>query len=179
MVIFIAGIHGVGKTFLCQSLAAETGLRHASASQIIREERSSQSWGTDKLVADISGNQRALAVGVQRILQSEPTLILDGHFVLKTSTGLEDVSLDTFESLGLSAIILIETDAQVVAQRLAQRDLNTSAGDLKEFMHSERMAAFKASLVLGIPFFLLHTPSSEAFADCANSIFELTNRNSQ
>ncbi|WP_426234847.1 ATP-binding protein [Pseudomonas sp. TWP3-2] len=177
MVIFIAGIHGVGKTFLCQALTAATDLRHSSASQIIREERSSQSWGTDKLVADISGNQQALAAGVKRILEDEATLILDGHFVLKTSKGLEDVSLETFESLGLSAIILIESDVQVVAQRLADRDQNHSAGNLKEFMHAERMAALKASLTIGIPFFLLNSPSTETFIDCTNSILKLTNRN--
>lgn len=179
MVVFVAGIHGVGKTFLCQALAAATGLRHASASQVIREEQSSQSWGTDKLVVDVSGNQRALATGVQRILTEESVLILDGHFVLKTDTGLEEVSLDTFEILGLSAIILIETDVQLVAQRLAHRDLNTSAGDLKEFMHFERTSALKASMSLGIPFFLLHSPSTDSFTDCVNSILKFTKGNNQ
>lgn len=176
MVIFVAGIHGVGKTYLCQALAANTGLRHASASQLIREERSSQSWGADKLVADIESNQQALTSAVERILQDEAVLVLDGHFVLKTSTGLEKVPLNVFERLELSAIVLIEADVQVVAERLAERDANTSAGDLKECLRSERRAAIHASKILGVPFFLLQNPSIESFSDCADSILELSKR---
>ena len=39
MTIFVAGIHGVGKTFLAQPAAARLGMRYATASQLIREER--------------------------------------------------------------------------------------------------------------------------------------------
>ncbi|MEL7552119.1 ATP-binding protein [Pseudomonas protegens] len=177
MVVFIAGIHGVGKTYLCQTLAAATGLRHASASQLIKEERSSQSWGADKLVADIGRNQQALAAAVERLLKDGAPLILDGHFVLKSSAGdLEDLPLETFQSLGLTAIILIETDVQLVAERLAQRDANTSAGDLQEFMRSERRAALKTSIALNVPFFLMQAPSAESFSDCIDSILKFTNR---
>ncbi|MBK5007366.1 AAA family ATPase [Pseudomonas sp. S32] len=83
MIVFVAGVHGVGKTHLCQALATKTGLRHATASQLIREATQSVSWKNDKVVTDIESNQDALIVAVDEIMQHEDVLILDGHFVLK------------------------------------------------------------------------------------------------
>lgn len=174
MVIFVAGVHGVGKTHLCQALARETGLRHASASQLIREVRQSETWRNDKIVTDIESNQDALNIAVEQIMQHEDVLLLDGHFVLKKATGiLEPVSLATFERLRLSAIILIENDPELIAERLFQRDSNNATGNLKEFINSERRAAIGAALNLGIPFFLMHGPSASAFASCVESIIGL------
>jgi adenylate kinase len=177
MVIFVAGVHGVGKTYLCQAFARTTGLRHASASQLIKEERQLESWGGDKVVTEIRGNQDALNIAVDRILQENPSLVLDGHFVLKKAGGvLEEVPPVTFERLGLSAIILVENDPQLIAERLLQRDSNNAAGDLKEFIQSERRAAINTSLSLDIPFFLMHNPSTESFSDCIESILEFSAR---
>ena len=60
MIVFVGGIHGVGKTYLGEPVAKTLGVRHATASQLIREERGLQSWGSDKRVSDINDNQRAL-----------------------------------------------------------------------------------------------------------------------
>ncbi|MBI6895237.1 AAA family ATPase [Pseudomonas putida] len=175
MVIFVAGVHGVGKTHLCQEMASVTGLRHASASQLIREERRTETWGGDKVVTEIASNQDALNVAVGRILQQDPTLVLDGHFVLKKSPGLfEEVPIETFRRLGLSAIVLIENEPQIIAERLLQRDSNGDAGDLQSFVSSERRAALNVSFKLGVPFFLMHAPSAESFVDCIKNIIELS-----
>lgn len=173
MVIFVAGVHGVGKTHLCQALASTTGLRHESASQLIREERQLATWGDDKIVTEVRGNQDALTAAVDRILQEQPILVLDGHFVLKKADGvLEEVPPVTFERLGLSAIVLVENDPQLIAERLFRRDTNNAAGDIGEFIRSERRTAISTSINLRIPFFLLHSPSAEAFADCIESILK-------
>lgn len=177
MVIFVAGVHGVGKTYLCQAFASTTGLRHASASQLIKEERQLESWGGDKVVSEILDNQDALDIAVNRILKEHPSLILDGHFVLKKVGGvLEEVPLVTFDRLTLSAIILVENDSKLIAERLLQRDSNNAAGDLEQFIQSERRAAMNTSLSLNIPFFLLHNPSTESFADCIESILKFSAR---
>ena len=44
MVIFLAGVHGVGKTFLGKPVAESLGFKHATASDLIREELGGQSW---------------------------------------------------------------------------------------------------------------------------------------
>ena len=41
-VIFVAGIHAVGKSSACKFLSSETGIPHYTASQIIREEKASK-----------------------------------------------------------------------------------------------------------------------------------------
>lgn len=175
MVVFVAGVHGVGKTHLCQALARKTGLRHASASQLIREVTQSVSWKNDKVVTDIEGNQDALIIAVDEIMQHEDVLILDGHFVLKKALGVfETLPLATFERLGLSAIILIENDVEVIAGRLLQRDSNNATGDLKDFIDLEKRTAVDLSFRLGIPFYLMHGPSCGSFSNCVESIIELS-----
>jgi len=44
MTIFVAGIHGVGKTYVAKPVAQRLGLRYATASQLIREERCRETW---------------------------------------------------------------------------------------------------------------------------------------
>jgi adenylate kinase len=57
MTIFIAGIHGVGKTYLAKQAASEMGLKYATASQLIREERGHASWDSNKRVDEVENNQ--------------------------------------------------------------------------------------------------------------------------
>lgn len=58
-VIFVCGVHGVGKTTFCQRLAKTLNIPHFSASALIREKASyavSEKSG-DKQVKDIDANQ--------------------------------------------------------------------------------------------------------------------------
>jgi len=175
MVIFVAGVHGVGKTHLCQALARKSGLRHASASQLIREVKRSETWKTDKIVTDIEGNQDALTIAVDQIIQKEESLLLDGHFVLKKAFGvLEAIPPSTFERLGLSAIVLIENEPALIAERIYQRDSSTPTDNMEAFIKFERNIALNISLKLEIPFFLMHGPSVDSFASCIESILELS-----
>lgn len=45
MNIFVAGVHGVGKTFLASQLPKALGLMQTSASKLIKEERALPDWG--------------------------------------------------------------------------------------------------------------------------------------
>ena len=64
-VIFLAGVHGVGKGFLGTPVANSIGIVHLTASQLIREEKGQATWGIDKKTSDLDDNQLALirAVG--------------------------------------------------------------------------------------------------------------------
>jgi len=53
-VIFVAGIHAVGKSSACKLLSSETGTPHYTASQIIREEKASAISEDSKLVTDVT-----------------------------------------------------------------------------------------------------------------------------
>lgn len=172
MNIFIAGIHGVGKTFLASRLPASYGLTHTSASKLIREEKMLPNWGNDKLVADIDSNQIALAKAVQRHNDSGTKLLLDGHFVLLDVGGnFTCIEMEVFRSLHLDAVILIEEMPSTVAERIRQRDERVTDPEfLVDFMTAERTHAQSVCNEIGIPLDILMSPSPEVFAQTISAL---------
>jgi adenylate kinase len=163
--VFVAGIHGVGKTHVAGRLPLSRGLLHTSASKLIREERALPEWSADKRVADVDENQVALASAVARYNDKGVRLLLDGHFIL-----LDDKSqfivlpVSVFRSLNLSSVVLIEAPAQVVAERLKARDgLDRELHWLNEFMHKEHEVAAAACQELGLPLYIITSPNDAEF----------------
>lgn len=54
--IFLAGVHGVGKSTIAISIAKTLGFGHFGASQLIREEREKISWTSDKKTSNLYSN---------------------------------------------------------------------------------------------------------------------------
>jgi adenylate kinase len=161
MNIFIAGIHGVGKTYLASRLPVGSGLLHTSASKLIKEELALPDWSLDKRVSDVDKNQVALAKAVARHNANGTALLLDGHFVLLNAAG-EFVPLGTevFKTLNLSAVLLIEADPKVVEIRVQNRDnLRRDSGWLAMFMCKERTQAEAVCRELTVPLRILVSPS--------------------
>lgn len=171
MTIFIAGVHGVGKSYLCQKYAVEYGVVHESASELIRKERALADWTNDKKVASIDDNQIALKSAVMRINEVENTLLLDGHFVLINSQS-DFVALESnvFDGLGLTGVILIEAETNLIASRLAARDSEKSAVNLIKFIRMERDTARAVCTSLSVPLIILHEPSFKEFSDAVRNL---------
>lgn len=165
MNIFVAGIHGVGKTYLAAQLPDRIGLMHTSASKLIREELTMPSWGTDKRVSDIDANQIALAAAVKRYNDAGTRLLLDGHFVLLNTQGeFSCLGTEVFRSLNLCGVVLIEADPYTVGARVRERDgQELSVEQMQEFIVTERMQAQLVCEELGIPLRILDAPSLDAF----------------
>jgi adenylate kinase len=165
MIAFIAGVHGVGKTYLSAKIAKELGVKHATASQLIREERNEQSWSIDKRVSKIDSNQLALVSAVRRIQESRQSLLLDGHFVLREEKAKHTAIPEAvFRKLNINAIILIEADENIILERLVHRGDNTwDAEEIKAFMEKEEMHARHVVANLGIPLRILKSPSQIEF----------------
>jgi adenylate kinase len=142
MTVFVAGIHGVGKSFFCQQYASVFSVMHESASGLISKERAQAGWSADKKVSHIDDNQIALRAAVQRIIKAGQTLLLDGHFVLINGKS-EFIELESsvFRDIGITGVVLLEADADVVASRLASRDSSRSAVDIGLFLDRERAQA--------------------------------------
>ena len=60
-VIFLSGVHGVGKGFLGAPAARALGMDHLTASQLIREEKGRVTWETDKRVSEVDDNRDLLS----------------------------------------------------------------------------------------------------------------------
>lgn len=122
-VIFVAGIHAVGKSTVCEVVAGEFGIPHFTASQIIRDEKSSAISMSSKLVADVVDNQRLLIQGVSRLLQ-DGHLLLDGHFTVrcKLDECIEPVDIDVFRELRVGGIVLFTDNPEEISKRMYNRD---------------------------------------------------------
>lgn len=160
-VIFLAGVHGVGKGYLGAPVATTLGIVHCTASQLIRDEKGRATWSADKLVADVDGNQLALINAVNRRRKSTHTMLLDGHFVLRSGVGgLIRLDTDVFSSLRLAGVILLCDDAKVIAARLVCRDgVSTSSESVGELAAEEAAHARAVCCSLDIPLTVINSPT--------------------
>jgi adenylate kinase len=167
MNIFVAGVHGVGKTYLASQLPTSFGLTHASASKLIREERSLPDWNFDKRVIDIDENQIALASAVMRYNRRGIRLLLDGHFVLLDANGSPSkLGVDVFKALSLSLVLLLESSAALISSRIFARDGRSIAQEeILKLICLERDQAKLVCQELNIPLLVLENPTSESFAN--------------
>lgn len=163
MTIFIAGIHGVGKTYLAKPAAERLSLVYATASQLIREERGSITWDKNKQVDEVAENQAALIRAINRIKDNGNTLMLDGHLVLRKSVNKHERLPETvFRDLVCRAIILLTCPTQVVKERLTERgDTSWNAQELEDFAKAESEHAKAVAGALQIPLICLSEPSSD------------------
>ncbi len=84
--IFISGVHGVGKSYFCDMVKTETGIESYSASTLITQKEHS-GFSKDKLIPDIDDNQQYLLQAVSELRDSGENFILDGHFCLLNASG--------------------------------------------------------------------------------------------
>ena len=166
-VIFLAGVHGVGKGHLGIPVAKTLGISHLAASQLIREEKGRATWGTDKKVADLDDNQFALIRAVAQKRITDGDILLDGHFVLRNSEGiLVPLEQSVFTDLKLSGVILLTEDANIIAGRLALRDgATTNLNEISKLADAESAHAHAVCQALGLPLLVLHAPTESAVLD--------------
>jgi len=132
--IFVGGIHGVGKTTLSRRVAAILGAEHVTAGDLIRAAATAPNAAptgiSGKSVADVDANQERLLRGLQSYRaerqQSDTQsygLLLDGHFCLLDSTEqVAEIPIGVFDALQPAAVLLVEAVPEVVARRLLDRD---------------------------------------------------------
>lgn len=161
MTIFVAGVHGVGKTFATKPACQKLGLVHATASQLIKEERGQATWDAAKVVSDVDQNQAALISAARRIRESGATLVVDGHFVLRLAPGSHKrLPVQVFRALDCSSVLLIRSPVPVLLERLqARQDMSWSEVELTEFSKAEDAHGAEVAMALGIPLKILDSPS--------------------
>ena len=171
-VIFLAGVHGVGKGFLGTPVANALGISHFTASQLIREEKGQATWGTDKKTSDLDDNQLALirAVGQRRL--THPHILLDGHFVLRNAQGiLTPLATSVFKELHPTGVILLTEDESIIASRLALRDKGTpDIQAISELASAELTHAQAVCTELGVSLKILNKPTEKSVGDAIKQL---------
>jgi len=150
--IFISGVHGVGKSYFCDKVKAELGIDTRSASKLIAE-RKNADFSSDKLIPDIDDNQPYLLAAVQELNTSGTQYLLDGHLCLLNANGVVTrIPPETFKALQPEAIVLLTEKPEVIAERRKQRDsIDHDVDDIRRFQDEETSYAKEIAGVLGVP----------------------------
>ena len=135
-VIFVSGIHGVGKSTLCAQVSDEIGIPFLSASTIIKEFKLG-SENIDKLNAEVMSNAKAFNSGVKKLLETHDSLIVDGHTILLDDKGeFIHIPPSIIAELPILKFITLYHDLNVVSGRLSD-DLPNGIEFLREFQDRE------------------------------------------
>ena len=119
--VFVCGIHGAGKGYLCNIVSEALAIPRYSASDLIREYNASL-VSLNKAVANVGVNQNAL-VYQYRQLPNAPLILLDGHMCLiKDGAKIERIPLEVFKLLDICAIVYVSVSIKVVVKRMKKRD---------------------------------------------------------
>ena len=153
--IFISGVHGVGKSYFCDMVKEATGIESYSASILITQKKHS-GFAKDKLIPDIDDNQQYLLQAINELKASGNNFILDGHFCLLNASGeITRISTDTFTSLKPDAIILLMEKSKVIAARRKERDgIDASVQHIEDFQQEECAYAKEVATEIGARLFV-------------------------
>lgn len=165
-VIFVAGIHAVGKSTTCKAISDEFGVPHFTASQIIRDEKSSAVSVNSKLVDDVADNQRLLIQGVSRLLECG-RFLLDGHFTIrrKSDDCIEATHLNVFRKLRIGSVILFTDHPEEISKRMHSRDGVLHPIEIFQSHQNAEVAHAKyVATKLAVPLITLHAFDTEEMA---------------
>jgi len=150
-IIFIGGVHGVGKGHICQIIKSNVNIIQLTASDILKWKDISAI--KNKLVEAINETQDLLILNLKKIAGKEKDYLLDGHYCLLNQNGEgEKIPFKTFEDLNLSKLIIVFEDAKTIKQRLEIRD--SKEYDLEQITHFQNMEvnyAYEISQKLNLP----------------------------
>ena len=150
-IAFIGGIHGVGKSIICQHICSELNLEYLSASELLKWKAINED-ATNKNVKDIPDTQDRLILGLTNTVQKGKYYLLDGHYCLLDSNNkVVNVPLETFEKINPFCLNLIIGDILEIKKRLETRDNKSYNYALLECLQNEELTYAKyLSKTLGI-----------------------------
>ena len=120
-IIFIGGIHGVGKGTICKTVAKKYELQHLTASEVLKWTEISMK--ENKKVENISSTQNRLIANLNQIVRPDESYLLDGHFTLLDSEGNpEFIPESTFEEINPISLMIVIGEPKTIQERLARRD---------------------------------------------------------
>lgn len=160
-VIFLAGIHGVGKGQFSRYLNDRFQLPVYSASTLIKDEKN-RPIDSSKIVLDPSENQDHLVSAIKKLNMNNQLMVLDGHFVLLLADSFFEVSISTFQHLPICHVILKIADVNLIHERLLRRDGKSLGVEvLVEFQRLELKRAKEVASILGVEVTIVDTEDYE------------------
>ena len=154
-ILFVGGVHGVGKTSFCKKVSEELNIDHYSASDLIKNVKNVK-FPTNKHINEIGENQDSLVVAIDNNVNRETVCLLDGHFCLLDSHGkVVKVPMSTFLSISPITIIVLYDEPSNIYERIQTRDGKENGVDgIAKFQESEIKYSKLVSETLGTPYLL-------------------------
>ncbi|NJB36895.1 ATP-binding protein [Croceivirga sp. JEA036] len=155
-IVFVGGIHAVGKGTVCKELAEKFNFEHLSASQVLKWNEISDS--KNKKVQNFTTTQDKLLTNLSKIIKPYVKYLLDGHFTLLNSNGEpEKINEATFVGIQPESIILLTCEPKIIFERLKERDESIyNLSVLKKMQLMEVEHAEYISNKLEIPLFTVN-----------------------
>jgi len=122
-IIFIGGIHGVGKGSISKKICDRLKIEHFSASEVLKWDEIN-STRSNKSVDDLNFTQDRLIKGLPHFIKDKNQIyLLDGHYCLMDSSNqISTIPLETFEKINPLALVVITDEVTAICQRLEARD---------------------------------------------------------
>lgn len=155
--IFVSGVHGVGKTYFCNLIYSQLDIPFYTASELISKGKE-EVFNKNKLIKDIGDNQHYLLDALKNLDELEKKYILDGHFCLLDRMGkVTRIPINTFRLLHLDAIILLTEAPEVIAHRRMQRDgIKINLESISTFQKEECRYAMEVAEQFSVKLFISH-----------------------
>lgn len=119
-VLFVCGIHGVGKTVFAKKMSRKLGLKYYLASELIQK-RAKYQVEKYKCAPQILDNQAFLLEALSEI--TDKNYILDGHLCLiNDQNEVERISCEIFLEMDIECIYLVVDTPRHIQQHLKNRD---------------------------------------------------------
>lgn len=150
--IFLGGVHGVGKTTVCEQVFTPAGYRCVTASSLIK------AYGVrpdqNKRVQKVADNQVAPIEQLDFEKQHHDRLLLDGHYCLNNGQNqIEPIDIEVFGKIRPDTFVLLKDCPNKIAKRLKNRDGKKWDGAfVEQFQEAEEQHAEYISYKLNIPF---------------------------
>jgi adenylate kinase len=150
---FVGGVHGVGKSTICQGICRELKLQYLSASKLIQWDELNDD-PQNKSVKDIRDTQARLISAINRYRNTNEKYLLDGHFCLfNYNFQITRVSFETFEKIAPSIILVITGNAEEIVKSQMERGGQVYGSEIiAEMQICEVDHARQVANNLGVPF---------------------------
>ncbi|MBD2298869.1 ATP-binding protein [Nostoc sp. FACHB-190] len=157
-IIFVGGVHGVGKTTFCNEILSNFNIKYFSASHLISLEKEEKDFH-NKQVGNIPGNQDILLTAIDKYLRNDDWYLLDGHFcLLNKNNEITPIPYSTYKGICPSAILVLVDHPENIYNKLIARDsIKYELTLLESFQKQEIAYAEYIKDNLNIPYLMCNT----------------------
>jgi len=163
MRIFVAGLSKSGKSTRSHHAATlRSDLDYVSVSKLLKDTGGILPVQT---IDDALLNQSKATEELQTLPRQKPYQLIDGHALIETAHGPFIVPDAFFDEVQPSLLIYVQDNPEDLYKRRSPLGMNEKPAELAALAAMEKAVCERMAARRGIPLIVLHSPSTEAFAD--------------